>query len=40
VPVLVVPGALSREEIRELALPLAEALEHTETPPATEPPPA
>jgi len=34
VPVLVVPGALSREEIRQLALPLAQSL------PAAEPPQA
>lgn len=41
VPVLVVPGALSREDIRKLALPLAEALPHApEAPPASEPPPA
>jgi hypothetical protein len=41
VPVLVVPGALSRAEIRQLALPLAEALPHSsETPPVSEPPPA
>jgi hypothetical protein len=40
VPVLVVPGALSREEIRKLALPLAEALPAAPDPPAQEPPPA
>ena len=41
VPVLVVPGALSREEIRKLALPLAEALPHAADAHADpEPPPA
>ena len=41
VPVLVVPGALSREDIRKLALPLAEALPHAADAHADpEPPPA
>ena len=41
IPVLVVPGALSRDEIRKLALPLAEALPSAaESPPAPESPPA
>ena len=34
VPVLVVPGALSREEIRKLALPVAVAVPPEEPPPA------
>ena len=39
VPVIVVPGALSREEIRALALPMAAAVsvESAEEPPATPP---
>jgi hypothetical protein len=39
-PVIVVPGALSRDEIRALALPMAAAvsIESAEEPPA--PPPA
>ena len=41
VPVLVVPGALSREDIRKLALPLAEALPQApDAPPASDRPPA
>jgi len=40
VPVVVVPGALSRDEIRAVALPMAAAVsvENAEEPPATPPP--
>jgi hypothetical protein len=40
VPVVVVPGVLSREEIRKVALPMAEAVstESTEEPPASQTP--
>jgi hypothetical protein len=38
VPVLVVPGALTREEVRKLALPVAVAVPPQETPADQEPP--